>query len=223
MSNVRSHGVLHGVLWIAGLLVVLLASPLRASAMITVNVPAGVTQTVVGVKNGSSIVAGFRTAAGVCSTQFIAGSFLPDNLTINGTDASESIVIVASTTQFCGATWTVPNRLNKIIIMEGRGGDDFLSGYYTASGGDGNDVMYCGQCTVPNLQQDFGGAGNDFMIIGAGDNAWAGTGNDTVCVFGGTVAHQVSGGENANDFDVWSGQSVNVIEMESFNPAACAF
>jgi hypothetical protein len=221
MPNVRSRAVFNGVLWTAGLLV-LLGSPLKASATIIVNVPAGVTQTVIGVKNGTSIVAGFRTPAGVCTTQFIAGSFLPDHLTINGTNLSESIVIVASPTTFCGANWTVPNRLNKIIVMEGRGGDDFLSGYYTASGGDGNDVMFCGQCTIPNLQQDFGGPGNDFMIIGANDNAWGSTGNDTICVYNGMVAHQVSGGENANDFDVWSGQSVNVIEMESFNPSACA-
>jgi hypothetical protein len=220
MPNLRSR--FNGVLWTAGLLV-LLGSPLKASAMITVNVPAGVTQTVIGVKNGSSILAGFRTPAGVCTTQFVAGSYLPDHLTINGTNASESIVIIASTTTFCGATWTVPNRSNKMIIMEGRGGDDFLSGYYTASGGDGNDVMFCGQCTVPNLQQDVGGAGNDFMIIGANDTGWGGTGNDTICVYNGMVAQYVSGGENPNDFDVWAGQATNVVDMESFNPAACSF
>jgi uncharacterized delta-60 repeat protein len=175
--------------------------------------------TAIAARGGASVVVGFQpyAIARLASNQIAPGVFLgPDKiLTVNGTLASDNILINRSNTQLRitrNGARTFVDRANVTgITIAGRDGDDALTVTVdiptTVTGDAGNDTI----TTAGGNDVLSGGDGNDFLGAGGGkdvllggvgaDQLYGGSGNDKLAgeggkdrLFGGSGNDQIDGG-----------------------------
>jgi Ca2+-binding RTX toxin-like protein len=143
---------------------------------VTVSVAGGLLvhgQTTGGLNSGSD----WNSATGGDQTVPADGTF---SVVVNGGDGSDSITVLAKTTEIAGAT------------LNGDGGDDVLTGADTndtLAGGDGNDRLV----GAKGADQMSGGAGNDTLVWNNGD------GSDRIDGDAGNDATEVNGSPTLGD------------------------
>ena len=164
-----------------------------------------------------SIKASFSRTAGLLS---VTGDNVDDAITVNR-DAAGNILINGGAVTVTGGPATVAN--TALIQVFGQGGNDTITldesnGALPAAqlfGGAGNDVLTGGS----GNDQLFGGAGNDTLLGKGGDDLlFGGAGNDTL--IGGTGSDQMFG-EAGNDRMIWNpGEGSDLMEGGDGNDTA---